>query len=228
MPTIVRLPFDELPDYEAASVLLAMAAYPNQLDASERERYRVALCRFAILQRAKLEPEWGKKQLSIRPVIFSQEETLFHQTLARGQDLLFRHSMTAFVMLHPFLTSLKNPESPNLLLANSVKHRAMNLAHLFGMSTGSYKTVEARDWASTKPVAHVAFAIITTSRVFEQAETVWNDDHRLCSVDFQLAVMFYRDVCELVLSQAKEAAADLLKADLDFKITDDEIIQFVI
>ena len=40
--------------------------------------------------------------------------------------------------------------------------------------------------------------------------------------------MFYRDICELILTQADQNAVDLLKVDLDFKILADEIIQFVI
>ena len=151
----ISIPLKSLATYEASAVFFSTIAYPNPLEETQRGKFRLALCRWAILQRARHDGQWGRVAQAIKPEIFSQEERLFLQSYKRGLDLLDKRFMCAATIVLPHLS--KTP--PRLHgLKPTVGNLASVLADLFGMSTESQKTIKLRLWAPTKPVAHAAAA----------------------------------------------------------------------
>ena len=119
-------------DVRGLSGIFLTIAYPNRLDESQREKFRIALSRWAILQRATIDGQWGGVAQAIKPKIFSQGEQLFLQSYVRGLDFLAkRFTCTAMIVL-PHL--FKTP--PRLYgLEPTVGNLASVLAYQLGMST---------------------------------------------------------------------------------------------
>ena len=99
----ISIPLKSLPTYEASAVFFSTIAYPDPLDESQREKFRLALCRWAILQRATIDGQWGRVAQAIKPEIFSQEERLFLQSYERGLALLAKRFMCAATIVLPHL-----------------------------------------------------------------------------------------------------------------------------
>ena len=95
----ISIPLKSLPVYEASAVFFSTIAYPNPLEETEREKFRIALSRWAILERAKIDKQWGGVAQEIKPEIFSQGEKLFLQSYERGLDLLTRRLICAAAII---------------------------------------------------------------------------------------------------------------------------------
>ena len=183
----MSIPLKSLPVYEASAVLFSTIAYPNPLDESQREKFRIALSRWAILARATIDSQWGGVAQEIKPQIFSQAEHLFLQSYERGSDLLARRVLCAATMIGPHL--FKTP-----LRLYGVEPTVGNLAgivaYALGMSTESQKTVESRLWAPTKPVAHAAMAWFHFMVLVRRAKAPWDQENQLCNHDLFLGAFF--------------------------------------
>jgi hypothetical protein len=82
----VTLRFGSLPTYETATGFYAYLACHDPSEVTEREKYRIALSRWAIIERAKLDKDGNQSaDASIRPLIFSQPEKLFLKTYEQGE-----------------------------------------------------------------------------------------------------------------------------------------------
>ena len=56
----VFLRFGSLPAFEAAAEFYAYIAYPDPLERTQREKYRIALSRWAVLARGKIDKKWNE------------------------------------------------------------------------------------------------------------------------------------------------------------------------
>ena len=71
----ISIPLRVLPIYEAGSYFFAGIIYPD--DNTQREHSRVAISRWAILERAKYDKEWRRSVQKITPDIFLQDEVSY-------------------------------------------------------------------------------------------------------------------------------------------------------
>jgi hypothetical protein len=188
----VAIRLSSLPTYEAVAEFYSYLAYPDPVEAVQRQKYNIALSRWAVLQRGKLDRKWNESaDNAIRPVIFSQPEQLYLKTYRRGSLRWWRRAQCAFMMLLPDLVDeLFNG------LPYTVGNAALTAAHQWGYSTESQKTVESRIWAPTKPIAHAAAAAMYCLSVLDDPKREWDDGHELCKKQPFLATLFYEDVFE--------------------------------
>lgn len=99
----VTVPLCSLPTYEAVSSFYAYIAYSDPTEATQRQKYSIALSRWAIIERGKLDKEWLNEEQAIRPVIFSSDEKIFRDTYQRGSKRLWERCHCALLMLLPHL-----------------------------------------------------------------------------------------------------------------------------
>ena len=179
-----------LPTHEAVAEFYSYLAYPDPTEATQRRKYSIALSRWAVLERGKLDKEWNESpDNGIRPLIFSQPEQLYWKTYRRGSLRWWRRAQCAFMMLLPDLVDALFHGLPH-----TVGNTALMDANQFGYSTESQKTIESRLWAPTKPVAHAAAAAMLCLAVLDDPEQEWDDAHSLCHKQRFLATLFYEDV----------------------------------
>jgi hypothetical protein len=217
----VTLRFGSLPTYEAAAEFYAYLAYHDPSEVTEREKYRIALSRWAIIERAKLDKDWNQSaDASIRPLIFSQPEKLFLKTYERGGKIWWRRGIYASMMLLPHL-ALEDDGLPP-----TVTNITLAACRSFGYAGGSQKTIESRFWSPTKPIAHAAAAAMLWFSLLPDPEHEWDDDHRLCLQQPFLATLFYEDVFRQVLLTAEYLRLQLPACDR-FHIREGETIQFI-
>lgn len=179
-----------LPTYEAAAEFYSYIAYLDPADATQREKYRIALSRWDVLARGKLDKAWNESEQKIRPTIFLQPEKLFLDSYRGGSLIWWRRAQCAFMMLLPHLVDELFGGS-SYTVGNIV---AILAGHTFGYSDGSHKTVEFRIWAPTKAVAHAAAAVMLYFGMLSDPAYEWDDEHILCYKQQFLATLFYEDV----------------------------------
>ena len=204
----ILIPLKSLPVYEASAVFLSTIAYPDPRDKPQRERFRIATSRWAILERAKIDNEWRRVAQEIRPEIFLDDERLYKQTFERGSSLLARRVFCVAFMVYPHL--FKTPVRP-YGFEPTVGNLAGILADALGMSRESQKTIESKLWAPTKPVAHAA---VTLSRFLSYAwrrEEPWDDEYKLFNKNLMLGVLFYSDIVTLLVEDAERVRLRLHK-----------------
>src|SRR5580698_8951878 len=83
----VHIPLGKLATCEAAAELYSYIAYPDPLEKTERQKFGIAMSRWAVLERAQLEKAFNEAtelKPSVRPLVFSQSDQLFLQTYQRG------------------------------------------------------------------------------------------------------------------------------------------------
>ena len=100
MREAVEIPFSSVPTYEAAAIFYSYLAYPDREDGTQRNKFRIALARWAVLERGKYEPWWDDEP-SIMPKTFSQDEKLFRDTWRLGSRQLSLRCNCAFRTLLP-------------------------------------------------------------------------------------------------------------------------------
>ncbi len=204
----ITIPFKSLPVYEASAVFLSTIAYPDPRDKPQRERFRISTSRWAILERAKIDNEWRRVVQKIRPEIFLQDERFYIQTFERGSSLLARRVFCAAFMVYPHL--FKTPVR-RYRDAPTVGNLAEILADALGISRESRKTIESKQWAPLKPVAHAA---VTLGRFLSSAwrlEKPWDDEHELCNKNLMLGVLFYSDIVRFLVEEAERVRLRLDK-----------------
>jgi hypothetical protein len=81
-------------------------------------------------------------------------------------------------------------------LAKTVNNSAIIIARLLGNQDGSQKTVQARLWGRSKPVAHAAAAVMLCFNAMSDPEQGWDADYELCYKQPFLASLFYEYVLE--------------------------------
>jgi hypothetical protein len=221
----VTIRFSSLPTFEAAAEFYSYLAYPDQIDATNRENYRIALSRWAVLERAKLDNEWKEStemERSIRPLIFSQSEKFFESTRIRGGKIWWDRAVCASMMLLPQLAWDQFDELPP-----EVRNIALSIGRSLGYSEGSEKTVESKVWARTKPVAHAAAAAMLSFGTLRRPEQEWDEEQQLCRQQPFLATLFYEDVFKDFVLTMAEILRLQLPSCTRFRIRENEIIQFV-
>ena len=197
----ISIPLRSLPVYEASAIFFSTIAYPNPLEETQRKKFRIALSRWAILERATIDSQWGRVAQEIRPEIFSQGEGLFLQSYERGRDLLAKRFICAATMIGPqlFKTPLRlygfEPTVGNL---------AGIVANVLGMSIQSQKTVELRLWAPTKPVAHAAMQWCWFMMRVGIDKVTWDTENQLCNHDLFLGAFFYPEMVTMLVGKAEK------------------------
>jgi len=219
----VAIRFSSLPVHEAVAEFYSYLAYPDSIDATQREKYRLALSRWAVLERGKLDKAWNESSTDIiRPIIFSQPEKLYLTTYRRGSLLWWRRAQCACMMLLPHLVDeLLDGLSP------TVGNIALKATGPLGYSDGSHKTVESRVWKPTKPVAHAAAAAMYCFNVLDDPEQAWDEQHQLCYQQPFLATLFYEDVFRNILLRVAELLRLQVPSCDRFHIPECETIRFI-
>jgi hypothetical protein len=78
----VRIRLGSLACREAVAELYAYIAYPDPLDAKQREKFSIAMARWAVREQGLLEPEWNEcanMKPSIRPIVFPSQSNSFYK-----------------------------------------------------------------------------------------------------------------------------------------------------
>lgn len=222
---IIAIPLKSSPVYEASAAFCSTIAYPGLLDRTQREHFRIALSRWAVLARAELDSEWRKNAQQIRPEIFSQEENHYFRTLEKGAELLRKRVFCSVFMIYPQLT--KGPVAFRGF-STTVGHMAGFVATGLGMEWGSGKTIEGRLWAPTKPVAHAAWALGRFQEVlWKQGEGSWEVDYWLLDHDLLLGILFYPKILSLLIETAERMRLHLATIRA-FKIKEQDTLRFVL
>jgi hypothetical protein len=218
----ISIPIKSLPLYEASAVFFSTIAYPNPLDEPQREKFRLALCRWAILERATIESQWGGVAQAIKPEIFSQEERLFLQSIERGSTFLAKRIFCAATIIGPHLF-----KTPLRLygLEPTVGNLAGIVAYGLRMSPESQKTIESRLWAPTKPVAHAAMAWFNFTALVIRVKGPWDQENQLCNHDLFLGAFFYPEMITMLVEKAEEIRLRLTGLKR-FHIKEENQIQF--
>jgi N-acyl-D-aspartate/D-glutamate deacylase len=112
-------------------------------------------------------------------------------------------------------------------LSPTVGHIALRVADMFGYSTESHKTVEAKIWAPTKPIAHAAAAAMLCFSVLNDPEQGWDEQHQLCYQNPFLATLFYEDVFRSMLLRVAELLRLQVPSCDRFHIRECETIRFI-
>jgi hypothetical protein len=155
------------PPAEAMSQLMSYVAYPDALDASERNRFARALWRAAILHKANIDEPWGAKPQLIRPAMLIDDDKTVLDTLNRGIDRLHKHLATAHTFLIPHFIQNDTGRLPYLSEINkkfekqkpTVENTTLATKKLFGWKGDDVSTFKNKVWRTTKPVAHLGYAI---------------------------------------------------------------------
>jgi hypothetical protein len=219
----VAIHLSSLPTHEAIAEFYSYLAYPDPVEATERKKYSIALSRWAVLERGKLDKEWNDSpDNGIRPVIFSQPEQLYLKTYRRGSLIWWRRMQCAFMMLLPNLVDTLFEGLPY-----TVGNTALTAAVQFGYSTGSQKTVESRIWAPTKPVAHAAAAVMVCLGILDDPKQEWDDEHSLCNKQRFLATLFYEDVFKSLVLLPAEYLRFQMPSCERFQIAGKDTIRFI-
>jgi hypothetical protein len=219
----VAIHLSSLPTYEAVAEFYSYLAYPDPTEATQRRKYSIALSRWAVLERGKLDKEWNESpDNGIRPVIFCQPEQLYLKTYRRGSLTWWRRAQFAFMILLPDLVDTLFDGLPY-----TVGNTALMAASQFGYSAESQKTIESRLWAPTKPVAHAAAAVMLCLGVLDDPKQEWDDAHSLCNRQRFLATLFYEDVFKhLVLLPADYLRLQMPSCER-FQIRGKDTIRFI-
>lgn len=220
----VFLRFGSLPVYEAAAEFYAYIAYPDPLEKTQREKYRIALSRWAVLERGKIDKKWNESiEGPIRPIIFSQSQKVFEKTYQDGSNTWWRRGICAATILFPDLME-------ELLdgLAPTVGNLVGMLGNRWGYSESSGKTIESRIWRPTKPVAHAAAAAIYTLSILDDSKHEWDGERQLCYQQPFLATLFYEDVFRNILLHLTSNLYLQVPSCRRFKIASGDMINFAL
>ena len=220
----ISIPLKSLPTYEASAVFFSTIAYPDPRDESQREKFRLALSRWAIVQRTTIDGQWGRVAQAIKPEIFSQRERLFLRSYERGLDLLVKRFLCATVIVLPLL-----PKTPRKLYGfePTVGNLVSILASHLKMSPESHKTIELRYWARTKPVAHAATAWVwVLMHALTDKETL-ELANQLGYHGWLLRAFFDPEMVTLLVKKAEKIRLRLPEIRR-FRINEEIMIQFVL
>jgi hypothetical protein len=240
---VARLSTD--PPHEVAAHILSFITYPNSKDASERENFEIALARWSIYDRARVDKVWGKSAQPLKPYIFSQEQKAFLSIHRRGIRILFRRMVTAANMLGPHLNGFPSIKPAKITLKGvwgfdpSVETIALKIADRIGLARGSGSTVESKLWAPAKPVAHCATSFYLWSLYIDHSRPeelkalrsighiVQSDSWQLCGRDPFLAFFCFPSVLRDIIKLSEFLRLNL-KRIKQFEIPEEDTIQFVI
>lgn len=219
-PETVIIKLSSLSTYEAAAQFYSYIAYPDPDEATQREKYRIALARWAVQERARIDQNWGNNDQMIRPNIFSQGQTLFENTRRIGGKRLWERCRCALMMLLPHLVE-------ELLegLTPTVGNIALTATRIQGNQ--NQKTYEAKVWAPVKPVAHAAAAAVVSWTLLKDPGHDWDEGHQLCYQQPLIATFFYEDVFRDFLLRVAELLRMQLPACSRFQIREEDTIQFI-
>jgi hypothetical protein len=225
----IVLPITSAPAPEASAVLFSILTYPDQVDATKREQFRIALCRWAILKRAEIEKQWGGSVQQLKPEVFSQGEKNYLGRHKRGSKVFMQRVKCSSLMVMPHLsTPPKRFEGfvPTVNNMAIVIKRALG----WGENAESESTVKSKIWAPAKPVAHAAVAlsmsIMAIAQTEEETGQGWDGDHALCRSEPFLAIMFYPDLLRMLLEEAEKLRLRLPDIG-SFRIKESDTVQFI-
>jgi hypothetical protein len=216
----VVIPISSLPTHEAVAEFYAHLAYPEPVDATQRQKYCIALSRWAVLERSNIDKTWEKSQQNIRPLIFSQSERLYSNTRRLGTLILWRRMELARTMLLPHLENQLRGEPFTVRKITEV------IGDVLGYEEGSHKTIEAKIWRPVKPVAHAAAAASLSLTILRDPRQGWDEQRRLCAQQPFLATFFYEDVFTNVVLWMAEIMRLQLPSCERFKISAADTVRF--
>src|SRR5580704_6209801 len=97
----IHIPLTSAPAPEGGATFLSSIVYPDPVDGSRREQFHLAVCRWAIRERAKLERSWADSFQQLKPNVIAQDDKFYAKELKRGMRLLQkRWSCSLFVEPH--------------------------------------------------------------------------------------------------------------------------------
>jgi hypothetical protein len=222
---IVSIQLSSLPAYEAGAELFSYVAYPDPTEEIERQRCQIALSRWAITERAKVDKEWALTRHEMKPSLFIQPEKFFLKCYNNSLALLLRRGLCAMAMMVPYLggkTELVDEELPPTVENISTRW----IGEALGYSEGSLKTIEAKLWAPTKPVAHLAATLAMWKIALNFLQEPWEQDHKLFNQDWFLGTLSYSDILEFIIQFSEEMRIRMLQFETFKRVSEDETIKF--
>lgn len=222
----VLVPFKSLPACEAAAVFFSTIAYPDPLDKALCKNFRIALSRWAILERARIDSNWRCSPQQITPEVFSQEQRHYQRTIETGVSLLTKRIVCANTFVTPHLTK----EPLHLFgYAPTVENLAALLAERMGMERGSYKTIELKLWAPTKPVAHAGVALAWFIARVGRQRTIGLDEEEypLLKHSLLLGLLSYPGILTHIIDPSEHLRRRLPKIKA-FRIKEQSTIKFIL
>jgi hypothetical protein len=223
---IVRINVASKFPIEAGARFFATIAHPD--NRNERERFRLALCRWYMLTRSERDPDFANKLTLIVPAIFVLSDDDCIRTLKRGWTKL-NHRLTAtrwLVMPHLRVEQLKPlqvEENGQFIVPtlNKMTLVAMKALGWTGKSE-SVPTFKSKIWAPSRPVVHAAAAYVLwcyhATRMFpvEQQRDAF----------FMLACLEYPSTITTLIRTSETYRLKLAEIE-QFKIKEEETIQIL-
>ena len=204
---VYSLPSPDSPGYEAGAELLALLAWPDPRDDTQRVASSDALCVVAIRTMAELDKNFGQHLQPIRPRYVLREPAKIEADLRRLRRIS-GDRMAAAKMAIPFF---QQAEGMAPRLPDGVNRLSLNqLAPLTLVDLGREcaHNVERDVFRPSIPVIHLAVAIAVVSNEIERA-----GGEPIIFAD----VMFNRPLLEIIVREA-EACEDYLPKIKQFNI----------
>jgi hypothetical protein len=213
----IEIDFSALESYEAGALFFSVLAYP-EADITRREAFRVALCRWYIVQRAEIDDDWKENSQAIKPLYFANDDKSSKTFLLNGFQCLHRRFNSAMYRSLPNLAGIHKvqdfPTTPYEMTRLGMLHLGMK-----GKTNATYLT---KTWKPSKPVTHAAAAFLALSTyLLEEAD---NDD--LQWMHFLFLFMKSKGLLFELLTHVELYRGDISKI-AGLPIREEETIQFV-
>jgi hypothetical protein len=223
---IVRINVGSKFPIEVGARFFATIAYPD--NRNERERYRLALCRWYIVTRAERDPDFASKLALIVPAIFVSCDHDCIQALKRGNKQLV-HRLTAthwLVMPHLRAEKLKplQVEKDGEFIVPTINKMIPVAMEALGW-TGKAKSVptfKSKIWTPSRPVVHAAAALVLACY---QAERLFPIEQQVDSW-FSRACLEHPSTIATLIRRSEEYRLKLAEIK-QFKIKEEETIQIL-
>lgn len=215
----VEITLSESDPYWSGALYMAVLAYPDPLERTQRAKFHQAIIRWALDRRMEIDPEWAQGLQIVRPAYFSGTDKLHEKVLAAGNKRLQRRSVIVQHVVLPHLRKFDTgrdhtvagfvPTFDNMITQATAK---------LGLESGSTSTVAARDWAPLKPVAHAICAYLVWS------EILWPMWGRNADADRKLAFLILPEYVEEVVQLAEHFRLQVCNIRA-FEIRDEQTIR---
>lgn len=217
----VEITLSESDPYWSGALYMAVLAYPDPLERTQRAKFHQAIIRWALERLMEIDPNWAQKLQIVRPAYFSGSDSLHDKVLAAGNKRLRRRSVIVQHVVLPHLRRFDTGHDNTVAGFVPTFENMITLATAkLGLETGSTSTVAARDWAPLKPVAHAICAYLVWS------EILWTMWGRNAGVDRKLAFLILPEYVEEVAQLAEHFRLQVCNIS-EFKIHDEHTIRVV-
>lgn len=154
--------------FEGAALFFAVIAYPTPGEETEGREFWTALCREAVLIRARADKNYRRGRASVgRPIYFAADEKAHIGALKAGSRRLDQRMQVTHRIVMPHLKAIETGALEKILDEDPT---VMNMAQLIARERRPRKeggdsaaTVQSRYWAPTKPVAHAVAGYLSVA-----------------------------------------------------------------